>query len=403
MTNRYPPRGREAPQTALMAVDKAALQVAESAGFNAAQVTMLQQMVAKNCTIAEVGLFAQYCRKTGLDPFSRQIYAIKRGTQMTIQVSIDGLRTLAERSGTYEGQTEPQYLDSAGQWHDVWLPGKMPGVDWLGGEDGENGPLTYPLAARVGVYRKGFRAPIYGMAKWEAYAQVNEEWEGESGNRRKTGRLVLGDMWRKMPELMLAKCAEALALRKACPTDMSGLYTHDEMDQASGRGAIPIEIEGRTLDEVDRAAAASDDNGEPLDGEVIPPPANRRRRAPEKSPEEQEWERQNPPAQPAPRQPVAAARPAAQRPSPAPAPANTETAPNPRQDLKTLTKAMQWANGTYGLSSEEMWGIAGVTDNNGLKNLGVTKFVDAILAWDARRTVDEADQSGDIDPDDLPF
>ena len=88
MTNRYPPRGAQPTSTALMPINKAAMQVAEAAGFNEAQVAVMQQTIAKNCTVVEIGIFAQYCRKTGLDPFSRQIYAIKRGQQMTIQVSI---------------------------------------------------------------------------------------------------------------------------------------------------------------------------------------------------------------------------------------------------------------------------------------------------------------------------
>lgn len=161
-----------------------------------------------------VANFLHQCQRTGLDPLSRQIYCIPRqgrgGTSWTIQVSIDGARLIAERSGEYEGQTTPEFTGDGVTWTQVWLAD------------------TPPAAARVGVYRKSFREPLYAVAQWDAYVQLRDEY----ADGRRTGRRVPTEMWQKMGPLMLAKCAEALALRKAFPNDLSGLYTGEEMGQA---------------------------------------------------------------------------------------------------------------------------------------------------------------------------
>lgn len=169
-------------------------------------------------TLAErpvVAAFLQHCARTGLDPIARQIYSIARKSKgqlkWQIQISIDGARLVAERSGQYEGQTTPEFTADGITWTQVWLS------------------KEHPAAARVGVYRRGFREPLYAVALWDAYVQTRDEWTGG----RKTGNVIVGDMWLKMGPLMLAKCAEMLALRKAFPQDLSGLYSAEEMDQAS--------------------------------------------------------------------------------------------------------------------------------------------------------------------------
>ena len=171
------------------------------ADYNNEQVeTIKASIMPAGSTDTELQLFVNQCKRTGLDPFSRQIYATKIGGKLSVQATIDGFRLIAERSQKYQGQTLPLYLKADGvTWVEVWL------------DEG------FPLACKVGVLKDGFKEPLYAIAKWKSYCQVTS-----SG---------VGFMWKKMPEVMIAKVAEALALRKAFPNDLSGLYSQEEMSQ----------------------------------------------------------------------------------------------------------------------------------------------------------------------------
>ena len=153
---------------------------------------------------ATIEAFAQTVQRTQLDPIARQIYCIERGGRYTIQVSIDGARLVAQRSNQYEGQTATQWTADGETWVDVWL---------------EEQP---PKASRVGVWRTGFREPVYAVATWEGFAPRNKS------NGQVTGLWAGG-----LGSHMLAKCAEMLALRKAFPMELSGLYVPEEMDQSA--------------------------------------------------------------------------------------------------------------------------------------------------------------------------
>lgn len=182
-------------------------------------------------TLAErpvVAAFLQHCARTGLDPIARQIYSIARKSKgqlkWQIQISIDGARLVAERSGQYEGQTTPEFTADGMAWTQVWLSSEP------------------PKAARVGVYRRGFRDALYAVALWDAYVQ-----------RTYNGDVT--EMWKKMGPLMLAKCAEMLALRKAFPQDLSGLYSSEEMAQADR--PAPVEQQSQVAPERQPVTAAA--------------------------------------------------------------------------------------------------------------------------------------------------
>lgn len=188
-------------------------------------------------TAGDLRVFLTYAQRTGLDPFARQIYLIGRPTneivgnypdgrpkwrsrkRYSIQVGIDGFRVIAARTGKYRGQIGPEWCGEDGLWREVWLSSEP------------------PAAARVAVLHADHPAPMWAVALLAEYAPRNKD----------TGAMT--GQWPKMPSLMLAKVAEALALRKAFPNDLSGIYVAEEMDQAGPR-PVTANTPTRTLSEL---------------------------------------------------------------------------------------------------------------------------------------------------------
>lgn len=167
------------------------------------KVALLKRTICKDASNDEFQLFLGVCQRRKLDPFARQIYAVKRwdATQrreiMQPQISIDGQRLVAERTGRYLGQEGPWWCGGDGVWREIWLSEEP------------------PAAAKVLVYKRGFEKGIPAVAHYHEYAQ-----------RKQDGTLT--KMWAERGAGQLAKCAESLALRKAFPEDLSGLYTIEE-------------------------------------------------------------------------------------------------------------------------------------------------------------------------------
>ena len=212
------------------------------------QIRLIKDTICKGASDNELALFIQQCNRTGLDPFARQIYSIERRTWDAVnkqwltnrqtQVSVDGLRLIAERTGKYCGQLGPFWCGTDGEWKEVWLDTKA------------------PAACKIGVLRTDFKEPLWAVALYKAYVQLVKD--------KSSDEFVPNAMWQKMPELMLAKCAESLALRKAFPMELSGLYSPDEMGQAEN---IIIDQPKTTTPKIEATAQA-------IEAEIIEPTNN---------------------------------------------------------------------------------------------------------------------------------
>lgn len=177
-----------------------ALRVASEAGYSQTEYELIRNLAAKDCTPEEVAQLLIMAQRTGLDPLAKQIYMISRWNGQakrnvaTPQTSIDGYRLVADRTNRYAPGKEPFY------------------------EYDESGHL-FSATAYVKKLVAGTWHEVPATAFWDEYVQTTKDGKPTA-------------MWSKMPRLMLAKCAESLALRKAFPAELSGLYTAEEMAQA---------------------------------------------------------------------------------------------------------------------------------------------------------------------------
>lgn len=224
------------------AITRAQPQAAQPFEFTAEQRKMIRDSFLSGANDSEAAVLMELARLRRLNPITRQIHFVKRDGVWTSQVGIDGFRAIAERTGLYDGQDEAEFeYDSKGS----------------------------VKSCRIKVYRKDWSRPAVGVAHFTEYAQ----------SKREGGYT---HMWATKPHIMLAKCAEALAFRKAFPEDTSGLYAPEELPDEREVNAAPASAAQSTpqpkrtsvsaLKESVKARAAQQ-QALPVDAEVVEEPA----------------------------------------------------------------------------------------------------------------------------------
>ena len=211
--------------------------------FTRAQLDIIKKTCAPDTNTDEFNLFIESARLYGLNPMKRQIMAMvfskdnAKKRRMSLIVEIGGLRSIAGRSGKYRPASEPTVFENGADVTDI-------------------NPLGLTRAI-VKLYKQDDRGewfPVIGEAWWDEHVNTKEIWE----NNRPTGKFKLADTWKKMPRLMLAKCAEAQALRKGWPEDVGGLYEEAEGDVYDGDITATEALEEHAQ-EVRRAAVGKKD------------------------------------------------------------------------------------------------------------------------------------------------
>lgn len=201
--------------------------------FDDAQMKLIQQTVAKDCSPQELKMFLELCGRYELDPFAKEIYAAKMGSRdgaggsVAIIVGRDGLLKIAQRTGEFEGivgdvvREQDEFTKEAGEP----LPKHVvKGHALPKGDDGKwpEGSRGEIVGAWAAAYRRGHKHPTYFYAPLSEYLPTSE------------GKLKHSP-WGAQKSAMILKCAESMCLRKAF--SITGVVGEEEMSRALARDA----------------------------------------------------------------------------------------------------------------------------------------------------------------------
>lgn len=162
---------------------------------NMEMLQALRNTVAPGLTEPEFRLFAEMCRATGLNPATKEIWAIKAGGRLQLMTGINGFLRIANSHPQFDG------MEVSFEWDGKQL-----------------------VSCTVKVHRKDRKFPSVATAYWSEYAKQTP-------------------IWRSMPTVMLSKCAKSLAIREAFIQELGGFYTAEEMP-ASYSAPTPQAPEG---------------------------------------------------------------------------------------------------------------------------------------------------------------
>lgn len=192
------------------------------------------QYICDKATPQEVVFFMELCRSQRLNPFKREAFLVKYGSSPASMITAE---VVFER----RANAHPSYK---GMEHGIVY------LDANGNICKREGTATYKAAGEVLI---GGWARVHRSDRSDSYAEVSMD----EYNKNQS-------VWKTMPGAMIDKCARAVALRLAFPSDFQGMYISEEMGTAPNVTEVHAEVMP------DMPTDAPESQQEPISGPVYP-------------------------------------------------------------------------------------------------------------------------------------